>query len=414
MWAAPLVSRVSTHLPGTPEDRDVVSMMWNVWWVQRAMEGHVSWFESDAILLPFGADLRVHTYGPFSAALVWPVAHLAGVLPAFNLMVIGTLVLNGWLAYLLFRELPASRPAALAAAATLMLAGPVLEQMRVGRPIFASVWITCSALVIARRLLARPSLAWSVSLGATLVASLFTDLQMLLFTSLWLTCLIGWTVAREGGLDRYRLGGLVVAAAIVALPFLAVIYPAVSSATSGGAVPSVTEALTYSFRWWDYFTPSIVPRAIGGYELALAGIAGLWVARHDQRVVFWLVGTVTLLMLALGPTLKPTDLPLPFAAMQWWPAFAQFRTPYRLTIPAVIGSAAVMALVLDWMRARWAVRRAVGVAAAIVAIRVALAIVQHPLQTHGYPNVDLYRRLASAGEPGAIIEVPLGIRSGRS
>jgi hypothetical protein len=387
-------------------------MMWNVWWVQRAMEGRASWFATDAVLLPFGADLRVHVYGPFPAALVWPVARSAGVLPAFNVMLIGSIVLNGWLAYLLFRELPVSRPAALAAGAALMLSGPVLDQMRVGRPIYASLWITCAALVVARRLLARPTLARSLGLAAMLVVSFFTDAHMLLFTSLWLACLVVWTAVSQRGLDVGRLGSLAAAVAIAALVFLTLMYPAIERATSSGAVPSTAEAVRYSFRWWDYVTPSIVPRAIGGYEVALVLIAGLWVMRHDRRVAFWLGATCVFLVLALGPTLKPTSLPLPFAAFHWWPAVAQFRTPYRFTIPAVIGSAAVMALVLDRLLRGRRDRRLEGIVLLAVAIRVSFAMVQHPLRIQSYPTAALYRQLASAGDPGAIIEVPFGVRTG--
>jgi hypothetical protein len=412
IWAAPLAIRTSSHLPGTPQDRDVVAMIWNVWWVQRAIEGRASWFATDEVLLPFGADLRVHTYGPFPAALVWPVARMAGVLPAFNIMVIGTIVLNGWLAYLLFRELPASRPAALVASAALMLGGPVLDQMRVGRPIYASLWITCAALLVARRLLARPNAALSLGLAATLAAALFTDFQMLLFTSLWLACLIVWTVVSQRSLDVGRLGSLAAAVAVAGVVFFALMYPALARATSSGAVPSSAEALGYSFRWWDYFTPSIVPRAIGGYEVALALPAGLWWMRHDRRVTFWLGATFIFLVLALGPRLQPTSLPLPFAAFHWWPAGAQFRTPYRLTIPAVIGSAAVMALVLDRLLAGSRDRWLGGIALLAVAIRVSFAVVQQPLQTQSYPGATVYHQLASAGDPGAIIEVPFGVRTG--
>ena len=74
-WAAPIAQRLGTHLPGTPADLDVASMVWNVAWVQRAIETPATLLRSDAILVPFGADLTAHTYGLFPAALVWPVAH---------------------------------------------------------------------------------------------------------------------------------------------------------------------------------------------------------------------------------------------------------------------------------------------------------------------------------------------------
>ena len=120
-------------------------MVWNVAWVQRAIDTPATLLRSDAILVPFGADLTAHTYGLFPAALVWPITRVSGALTAFNVMLLGTLVLNGWLGYALYRDLGVSRAAAMTGAAALMLSGPALDQFRVGRPIFAALWVTSAA-----------------------------------------------------------------------------------------------------------------------------------------------------------------------------------------------------------------------------------------------------------------------------
>ncbi len=413
LWAAPLATRLRTHMPGTAADPDVATMVWNVGWVQRAIETPATLFRSDAVLLPFGADLRAHVYGVFPAALVWPIAHAAGALTAFNVMLLGTLVLNGWLGYLLFREIGARPAAAVVGAAALMLGGPGLEQVRVGRPIFAALWITCAALVAARRMLARPSVAWTMALAATLVAALFTELHMLLFTGVWLAWQAVWTLGSERGIDSRRTAAAAGAVAILAVPFFVIIYPAFADGSSTApAVPGRNEAVEYSFRWWDYFVPSIMPRTLGGYELVVAGIAGLALARRDARLRVWLWGAACCLVLALGPTLKFTGLPLPFAALAWSGPLEQFRTPYRLTIPATVGLAAVMALVLDRAFARLSARRVAFVVVGALALRVTLASVQHPIRVQAYPSYDTYQRLAESGDAGGVIEVPFGVRSG--
>lgn len=409
-WAAPIVVRLGTDLPGTPADLDVASMVWNVGWVHRAIETPASLLRSDAVLVPFGADLTAHTYGLFPAALVWPVAQLSGALAAFNVMLLGTLVLNGWLGYALYRDLGVSRVAATAGAAALMLSGPALDQFRVGRPIFAALWVTCAALIATRRLLARPTAGWTIALGGALVAALFTDLQILLFTAIWIGWIVSWHVASERGMDRRRAVALSAAIAMVAAPFLLIVYPAFG----GGAlpVPDAGEAVRYSFRWWDYLEPSIVPRAVGGYELVIAAIAGsLWL-RRDPRLRVWWTGAIVLFVLALGPTLKFTGLPMPFALFSWWPSLAQFRVPSRLTIPAVIGLAAVFALLLDHLFKQMRVRHALLVAGALTALRLTLAIAQHPFYTQHYAPSVIYDYLARGRNAGAVIEVPVAVRSG--
>jgi hypothetical protein len=412
-WAAPLAARLATAIPGTPADLDVVTMVWNVWWVQQALETNAPLLRSDRILVPFGADLRLHTYGTLPAAIVWPIAHWSGVVVAFNVMVLATVVLNGWMGYLLFRSLPTRPPAAFMAAAALMLSGPVLDQIRVGRPIFASIWITCTALILARRLVAHPTVGSAAALGAALVAALFTDFQMLLFTLLWIAMLGAWAVCRERGLDWARAGAGLLALAVLAAPFGLIFFPALAGAAAAGIpAPSLTEADNYSFRWWDYLTPSVMPRALGGFELIAALAVSPFVARRDPRVRFWLLGGGLLLLLALGPTLKFTGIPLPFSLLTTWPPMQHFRTPYRLTIPAVIGAAAVAALLLDRLLARLSSRHARLLAAAAVTLRVALATFQHPLATQEYRAYDVYRRIAGEPSLASVIEVPFGIRSG--
>jgi hypothetical protein len=411
-WAAPLLSRPGTSLPGTSADIDVAAMVWNVGWVQHAVDTNASLLYADSVLVPFGADLRAHTYGLFPALLVYPIASVFDALAAFTAMVLATLVLNGWLGYALFRQIGAGAAASTVAACALMLSGPGLDQIRVGRPIFAAPWITCAALIAMLRVLARPTLAWTLALSVAVIAAAFTDLQMLLFTVSWLIVVAAWFFARERDLDAGRVVALATAAAMAAIPFLAILYPAFSAGGPPLAPPGYEEALRYSYRWWDYFVPSVLPHAIGGYELALAAAAGLVLLRRDARVRVWLAGALVLLVLALGPELKFTGLPLPFATFAWWEPLAQFRTPSRLTIPAAIGLAAVMALVADRVFSRRPPRTVARAAGVLIAARVALAIAQHPFATQAYPDVSAYRAIANAPESGAIVEVPFGVRSG--
>lgn len=411
-WAAPLLLRLHTHMPGTPADLDVATMVWNVGWAQRAIDTGGSLLYSDAVLIPFGADLRAHTYGLFPALLVYPIARGFDALAAFNVMLLATLVLNGWLGYALFRQIGAGSAGSMVAAGALMLSGPSLDQIRVGRPIFAAIWITCAALIAAHRLLARPAIGSTLILSLALIAAAFTDLHMLLFTVLWLIGLALWFFARERDRGASRVLALATAAAIAAVPFLTILYPAFSSDASPLATPGYEEAVRYSYRWWDYLAPPVIPHALGGYELALAAGAGVVLLRHDARLRFWLAGALVLFVLALGPELKFTGLPMPFAMFSWWEPLAQFRTPSRLAIPAAIGLAAVMALVADRLFGRWSRRTVTWGVGIAIALRVALASVQHPLATQAYPAFNAYRQIAEAGEPGSLVEVPFGVRSG--
>ena len=413
-WAAPLAGRLATAIPGTPADLDVVTMVWNVWWVQQALETDAPLLRSDHILVPFGADLRLHTYGTLPAAMVWPIAHWGGVVVAFNVMVLATVVLNGWMGYLLFRGLPTRPPAAFMAATALMLCGPVLDQIRVGRPIFASIWITCAALILARRLVARPTVGSATALGAALVAALFTDFQMLLFTLLWIAMLAAWTVWRERGVDWTRAGAGLLALAVLAAPFGLILFPGARRCGRRGYPGAIAG------RGRRVLVPLVgLPHAVGDAACARRLRAGCGARRWPVRGQTRATGKV----LAAGRRSAAPARVGADAEVHRYPAAV-------LAVDDVAADAAVphalppdhsrcdrrrrcgRRLVLDRLLARLSSRHVKLLAAAAVTLRLALATFQHPLATQEYRAYDVYRRIAGEPSRASIIEVPFGIRSG--
>lgn len=159
------------------------------------------------MLLPFGADLRLHTYGLLQGLAAYPFVTWLGVAGAFNLVLIATLWLNGLAVYaLIYDEVRQSAPA-LIAAVLVILGTPALVHFRVGRPSFAALWIIALALLTFRRLLERPTPVNAIALGLLLLAALLGDFQMLFYTGLWLGlyslywmfCYAKRTWAEQGG-----------------------------------------------------------------------------------------------------------------------------------------------------------------------------------------------------------------------
>ena len=420
IYAWPLLAVLTTAIPGVPRDHDVATMVWNQWHIHRALTGEAPLFRVDDVIVPFGADLRLHTYGLFQGLLGALFVGWIGVIGAFNLVVVGTLMLNGVCGYALIVREVGDRIAAFVAATWLMLSSPVLAQLRVGRPSFGSIWIVMVALILFDSLLARPRPWKGVALGLTLLAGLSSDFQVFLFAVLWLVL---WGAARLWQDGWRRLGAahvlaLTLGVAVCGVPFLAAYYPALAQAASlGYASPSWRDMSVYSFRVWDYVTPRYIQQ-IWGYEFLAASVAALVVigSRGSRgRVGAWLIGAGALLVLALGPILQPTELPLPYAALGLWPPMAQFRTPSRLVIPAVIGFAVVAGYVLAGRRPRagqWTAQLTWLLVGAAVVGRLGLAVIHDPLAVQHYPVYDVYTRIA--GEPGrfALLEVPFGVRSG--
>jgi hypothetical protein len=408
VYGWPLASRLTTAIPGGPTDQDVATMVWNMGWVEHALtEDSRALLRTQDVLVPFGADLRLHTYGLLEGLLAAPLAGWLGVVGAFNVVVLGTLVGNGLATYALVLRESKSPPAALVAAVCLQFASPVLAQLRVGRPSFGALWLVALALLALAGLLARPSAWKGLLLCGAWLGCLLSDFQIALFAAIWLAIYGMWHLRRLTPGHAIPLA----LAAITALgPFLVVYYPALARAEAAGYPrPTLQDMLPYSFRLEDYVNPDVIPYSYG-FDLLAGALAGLTV-RKARGV--WLIGSLVCLLLALGPTLQPTDVPLPFAALGVWPPLAQFRTPSRLAMPAVLGLAVVLGLALACLLRRVPdARLATGLVALTLLGRLAFAQTHDPLQVQTYPDYAVYRSIAA--EPGrfTLLEVPFGVRSG--
>ena len=196
------------------------------------------------------------------------------------------------------------------------------------------------------------------------------------------------------------------------MPFFAVYYPALAQAESLAGRPTWRDMSVYSYRLWDYATPRHIQR-IWGYEFLACAVAAPIVVGRRGRAGGWLIGAAVLFVLALGPILLPTDVPLPFAALGLWPPMAQFRTPSRLLIPAVIGLAVVAGYVLASLRSRvWTTWLTWLLVCAAVAGRLGVAVLHDQFTVQHYPVYDVYTRIAEEPGPVTLIEVPFGVRSG--
>src|SRR5262249_21114687 len=95
--------------------------------------------------------------------------------------------------------------------------------------------------------------------------------------------------------------------------------------------------------------------------------------------------------------------------------FSQFRTPYRFQIPAALGLAVVVGMVLTWLRERLGEktgrRLVVAVGVLICADLLAHRLVNgFPIQTREPQGV--YAEIARDQRDRLVLEVPLGVQTG--
>lgn len=96
----PLAANLTTVIPG--DGFDGWQNYWNLWWVKVALVDRVAWpFTTDLLFYPQGVGLYFHTLNPFNGLVTLPVQLVAGLIPAYNAVVLISWMLGGYGVYLL-------------------------------------------------------------------------------------------------------------------------------------------------------------------------------------------------------------------------------------------------------------------------------------------------------------------------
>ncbi|MCA1553668.1 MAG: hypothetical protein LC737_04750, partial [Chloroflexi bacterium] len=111
LFTYPLVFHLTTQAPvGEAWTYDGYSMLWNIWWFQHALLVlNANPFVTNSIFFPIGTPLYLHSYTLLSDLLALPLLPFVGVVTASNLILLASIALCGFGAYLLAAWLFARR-----------------------------------------------------------------------------------------------------------------------------------------------------------------------------------------------------------------------------------------------------------------------------------------------------------------
>lgn len=344
---------------------DVWPHIWNFAWMRTALlDLHQSPYHTYAIYYPTGVPLVYHAFNPFSAAVSVPLQLAFGLIPAFNLVMLGNLLAGALAAYWLARVLGLGpRPAFVAG--LLFACSPSLgAALDNGQGELVSVFwmpLYIGLLVRACGLRARglPAgrraylLAAGLALAGSALAIWYWLVSLLVFTAVY-ALVEGGFALREGGTAALRplvarLAAVAGVAALALLPLLALL--AVEQLRSGTGLgisaSGSNDAVVFnsSQDLLAYLLPLPVHNILGGSGLhgselgfgwtviALAVVAFLLGKGRRRGLLLWAAGAFALALLALGPELilngQPTGVPLPYAALLDLPGAAAMRVPVR-------------------------------------------------------------------------------------
>jgi hypothetical protein len=460
----PLALHFSTHVTG--DGIDDPALAWNLWWVNFTLVERLQpdIFHSGWMFHPIDINLGFYTLTPLNGLLSIPLQSAATVTIANNLLLLSSLILGGYGAFLLCRAVWPRQLRANAgwlgwaicwlAGAFYAFAGAKLFYASLGQfNIASSQWIPFCALYLWRTLHSSTRQStWRNGFlaGLFLVFQAWAELTyasflLLLFLLAYLYFTVLWLVASPRQVMRWWQStlGMVAAALVFALgiaPFLAAMLPDMRVEgdffASGGGFADV-----FSADLMGYLVPTQLHPWVGawvaqlpfandkaqhiylGYTLlfllVVGIIAGLRHHRERATAFFWLVALLFFWLLTLGPYLRwsGADLPIPgpFSLVSQLPFFSGNRYPSRYSVMLLLCAAVLAARGLLWLLNQQALRHHHARAFATVALVAALFSVEHvstPLPLNDFRIPPIYQRLAAEVGDFAVLELPTGWRNG--
>ena len=245
-----------------------------------------------------------------------------------------------------------------------------------------------------------------------------TDFQQAMWALLLLgpyviyTSFIGQSKPRA--LLTIRLIGVVLAAFIV--PSLFAPLPQLLAANQLNYPPArLEDTAFFAFPLQNLLTGSDNGDFSIGQLLPLLTLAALPFMRRDGQRWLWLIVALGGLLFALGPyiDLNGTRLELPYALLHRVLG-NQYRTPMRFMTPVVLALTMLIALTLDQMNDRFkldsAQRRAsIVMLGCLFLLDYRLA---EPFPITLMPDYQTYHDIAKVPGDFAVLEIPIGVRSG--
>lgn len=437
----PLVSRMTTHLPG--HTRDTFVHYWNGWWVRQALKDAQSPYYTTYLFHPEGISLVFHNFAWLNIAGWLLLDPLVGGFAAYNLCFLLNLALCGWAAFLLVRELTGDWRVA-------FLAGLIYQcwpfrMAQLDHPnLISTQWIPLFLLFLIRTL-RRGRWQDGLLTGVFFTLVGYTRWQLLIPAAIVGVIYFTWHVLERWisnhssdelkpmcWMPALALAGCVAALALAPPALLLIDQQQETSAdllveeeeatmqtdllaylTPGASHPVMGSVgrSAYSRYYGDRSESRRFPAYVGVSALIL-GLVGIWKERRESLP--WLMMAVAFILLALGKDLSVNGrhypaVPMPYRLASKLFVIRLLRFPDRfnlfLALPmatlAAHGAASVVASLGRWRR--WGGAVALG----LLGVAVLSEYLMVPAPLRHVDRSSFYARLDE--EPGdfAVFNLPV-------
>lgn len=422
-----LIVNFTTAMPGTVrlQPNDVIQpsefdiFYWDLWWVKHAVfDLHVSPLYTNYVIHPFVSPLAGHTLALWWGLVTAPLQDAIGLTPTFNLVVMLTLVLAATCMYAFVRRHVRRQSIAVLAGLVFAFTPAMVHRASVGHLDKLSIFWLPLVLLLWDKTIESRRWTWAVVTGAAVWFAWLTDFQQAMWALLLLGPYVIYTILGRSAKPQIsvslRLSAVMLAAFLV--PSLFAPLPQLLAANRLNYPPARLEDTVYfAFPLQNLLVGSDNGDFSIGQLLPLLTVLALPFVGRDRQRWLWIIIAIGCTLLALGPyaDLGGTRVELPYALVHRLLG-NQYRTPMRFMTPAVLALSMVIALTLDDLvdRFKWASapRRALAVTLGLLFVFDYKLAEPFPITI--MPDYQVYHDIARTPGDFAVLEVPIGVRSG--
>ena len=440
----PLVTHLDSHVPGRGIDDPALA--WNVWWFKFSIfDLGASPLYTDYLYYPLGVNLAANTSTFLNGLIALPLQFVVGTIIAQNLIVYFALVISGYGAFLLARDVLSrcnikSDFAAALAGAFYGFGAWHINYVAAGHfMLLSNEWLPFFALYLVR--MDRTRWQNGTRAGLFFVMSAWTELTFIpliaVLTVLYVVYVVVTNVTRRPrakGAWKFSwsphlhisLSNFIALGGIAALGVSPLLINLLADTLRYGyyIAPGLGRVQVFSAEPISFFIPSFTHPILGtwanaltnanesyafvGYAALILAALGFIFYRAARDARFWLASVLFFALLLLGPTLivagQDTHLPMPFALIRAIPFVNANRYPVRFNTMLMLALVPLIALGAARL---WQTRRTfLGALIALLAFeQMAFPI---PLTDLHAPKIFETIR----NEPGAftVMDLPLGWR----
>ncbi|HET7375597.1 MAG TPA: hypothetical protein VFK30_02750 [Anaerolineae bacterium] len=436
-----LITHINTAMPGVvnvqasdqiqPSEFDI--FYWNLWWVRHAtFDLHISPLYTNYIVYPFTSPLAGHTLALLWGLISAPFQIGLGLITTYNLIIVVSFVLAALCMYLFVKRHVERRGVALVGGLIFAFTPAMLHRASVGHLDKLSIFWLPLVLLVWDKVIESRRWTWAMTLGIALWFSWLTDFQQTMWALLLLVPYITYTLIslqrrrdaedNKKSLASVSLRLIIITSAAFIIPSLFAPLPQLIEANRLNYPPArVEDTAAFAFPLQNFFNPGENGDFSIGVLLPLGTVLSVLFIRRDRKRWLWLLIGAGCFILALGPyiVIGSTRVPLPYAIVHVLLG-NQYRTPMRFATPGVFAWTMLLVLTLDrffvWLQLHLTPQALSFTRTSIPIILAALYIFDYhllqPFPITQMPDYSIYHTLASMPGNFAVLELPIGVRTG--